>query len=172
MNEFRAWLQGRVPPDKDLDPGSLAALAAEIGRERQLWERFARHDPDQRYFFQLYRDVHVDVWLQCWMNRQDNGFHDHDVSSGAVYVAEGVLMEDRLQRDDGTLREASHERPAGTVFDFGAAHIHRIRHPGGAPATSIHVYSPAIWRMGFYDVDLEGNLSRTSITYVDEMGAG
>jgi hypothetical protein len=172
VTELPAWLHERLPRDSDLDREALRELAVALGRERSLWEAHVRHDPDERYFTQLYRDAHVDVWLICWMNGQDTGFHDHDVSSGAVYVCDGVLAEDRLQRWNGSIREASIERPAEDVFDFDAAHIHRMRHPGGVPATSVHVYSPALWRMGYYEPDESGNLRRNSITYVDEMGAG
>jgi hypothetical protein len=88
-------------------------------------------------------------------------------------VVDGLLLEDRFLQTNGDLREAARERPAGSVFDFDAAHIHRMRHPeGGGPATSIHVYSPSLWRMGYYEPDADGNLCRVSITYVDEMGSG
>jgi hypothetical protein len=30
------------------------------------------------------------------------------------------------------------------------------------------VYSPALWRMGYYDVDENGLLRRTSISYAEE----
>jgi hypothetical protein len=55
------------------------------------------------------------------------------------------------------------------VFDFESSSIHGLRHvPGEPPATSIHVYSPALWRMGYYEPG-ETGLRRTSITYADEM---
>jgi hypothetical protein len=44
-----------------------------------------------------------------------------------------------------------------------------MRHPGGSPAVSLHFYSPALWRMGHYSVDDQGNFRRASITYADEM---
>jgi cysteine dioxygenase type I len=173
LTDIGSWLRERLPVGEDLDRPTLAALATELGRERSLWESLVRHDPVERYYIQLYRDVHLDVWMICWLNQQDTGFHDHDVSSGAVYVTDGVLAEDLLRRSNGTIAEVVNERAAGTVFDFDAAHIHRMRHPeGGGPATSVHFYSPALWRMGYYEPDDEGNLRRISITYVDEMGAG
>ena len=61
-------------------------------------------------------------------------------------------------------------RGPGDVFDFDGASIHGMRHAGGPPATSIHVYSPALWRMGYYEPG-EGGLRRMSITYADEMAA-
>lgn len=167
-----AWLAPRLPADQDLDREELAELATELGRERRLWEHLVRHDPEERFYVELHRDVHLDVWLICWLNQQDTGYHDHDLSSGAVYVCDGVLVEDRLQSLDGAIRGVVQERPAGTVFDFDAARIHRMHHVSGGPATSIHCYSPALWRMGHYDVDDDGNLCRTSITYADEMWTG
>ena len=42
------------------------------------------------------RNDDVAAWLICWMDEQDTGFHDHDVSSGAVAVVSGSVREDRL----------------------------------------------------------------------------
>ncbi len=172
MTEVALWIADKLPGGADLERPQLAALALALGRERRLWDHLVRHDPDERYFLQLYRDVHVDVWLICWLNAQDTGCHDHDISAGGVYVCEGTLAEDRFHADGEGLRELSRERPAGSLLDFDASYIHRLRHPGGAePATSIHCYSPALWRMGYYEIDEAGDLRRTSITYADEVGA-
>ena len=48
-----------------------------------------------------------------------------------------------------------------------------MRHAGPAdnPATSIHVYSPALWRMGYYETDPSGLLRRVSITYAEELAS-
>jgi hypothetical protein len=171
MDEIAAWIVQRIPKDEDLSRPALAELALELGREPLLWRHLVRFDPEERVFAELYRDVHLDVWLLCWLNQQDTGFHDHDLSSGAVYVPEGEHAEDRLLFSDGGIREESRSRAAGSVFDFDAARIHCMRHPGGAPAVSIHLYSPALWRMGYYDFDGDSNLCRTSVTYADEMWA-
>jgi Cysteine dioxygenase type I len=168
----REWIGERVPAGRELDREELAALAAAIGRERTLWADVIVHDPDERTFTELYRDVNVDVWVQGWMNQQDTGYHDHDLSSGAVFVSDGVLVEDRLQRVDGAIRGVPREHAAGSGFDFDAACIHRMHHVSGPHATSIHCYSPAIWRMGHYSFDDDGVLHRRSVTYADEMWTG
>ncbi len=36
------------------------------------------------------------------------------------------------------------------------------------PSTSIHLYSPALWRMGHYEPGPRG-MRRTGITYADEL---
>lgn len=172
MKNAAEWVAGSVSPSEELDRGRLGTLATELGREEALWRHLVRHIPDERYFVELFRDSHLDVWLICWLNGQDTGFHDHDVSFGAVYVADGLLAEDRFQYDRAQLRVSTREHPAGAVFEFDASYVHRMRHTGGGPAVSIHCYSPALWRMGHYDVDDEGALCRTSITYADEMWTG
>jgi hypothetical protein len=162
------WIRTRIPPEKTLSRDEAAELAAAIAHEPQFWTDFVRHDPDERYFFQLYRDPNLDIWLICWLNAQDTGYHDHDVSCGAVSIIDGVLSEDYLYRDeDGWIREKTRERGRGETWHFDASSIHGLRHAGGPPATSIHVYSPALWRMGHYESGPLG-LLRKSITYADE----
>jgi hypothetical protein len=164
-----AWIVGRMPRDEDLGCAALTELTSALARERRLWAHLVRHDPLQRVYTELYRDVHLDVWLISWQNQQDTGFHDHDLSSGAVFVCEGELVEDRLIAGSEGIREVSRPRPAGSGFDFDAARVHRMRHPGGTPAVSLHAYSPSLWRMGYYSFDEGGNLCRASVTYADEM---
>ena len=170
MTDVQNWIHERVAPGENLSREQMSALAFGLGNEPRLWAEHVRHDPNARYFHHLYRDTNLDAWLICWLDAQDTGYHDHDVSSGAVYVCEGVLAEDRFQFDGDILREATREHEPGATFDFDAAYIHRMRHSRGGPATSIHVYSPALWRMGYYERDANDNLCRTSITYADEVG--
>ena len=169
MIEASTWIAERVPGGRDLGLDELTELATAIGQRRELWQHLVRHDPNQRIFAELFRDVHLDVWLLCWDSQQDTGFHDHDLSSGAVYVADGELVEDRFVARAGGIERRVIPRSAGSFFDFDAARIHCMRHPGGIPAVSIHCYSPTLWRMGYYSFDDEGNFRRESVTYADEM---
>ena len=77
-----------------------------------------------------WRDEHVAVWLICWMDDHDTGFHDHDVSCGALAVASGAVVEERLALGGPPVRRALR---AGEALDFGAADIHRVAHGGGGP---------------------------------------
>jgi hypothetical protein len=169
MESAASWIVERIPRERDLDLAELTELATAIGRHEKLWRHLVRHDPTQRVYAELYRDVHLDVWLCCWDRQQDTGFHDHDVSSGAVYVAVGELVEDRLVVGKEGIEQRTVVREPGSVFDFDAARIHCMRHAKGIPAASIHCYSPALWRMGYYSFDGEGNFCRSSVTYADEM---
>ena len=171
MTDLATWLRERVPADTDLDRPTMSNLAAELVTADHLWGSYIRHDDASRFYQQLYRDPNVDVWLICWVDGQNTGYHDHDRSSGAVYVADGQLCEDYFQRaEDGWIREQTNIHTTGGHFHFDAADIHGVRHPGGQEkSTSIHVYSPALWRMGHYQPDERGMLRRVSMTYADEL---
>jgi len=169
VQETREWIAERLPGDRDLERPELAELAALIGRTPEVWERHVLHDPGKRYYTQLYRDSYVDIWLICWMDDQKTGYHDHDLSSGGVYVCRGALVEDRFRLTTAGLEHASRVRSAGESFVFDGAYIHGMRHAGGPPASSIHCYSPPLWRMGYYEEDGQGSLCRVSMTYLDEI---
>ena len=152
-------------PGRDLDKRELLELAASIAADPDSWREHVAFDDDNRHYVSLYRDAHVDVWVLCWTPRNDTGWHDHDVSSGAVAVAEGALVEHNLAVGVPSLAT---EVPAGQVFCFGPDHIHRLT-GRDAGSVSIHTYSPPLWRMGQYTVARNGILRRTSVSYADEL---
>ena len=100
------------------------------------------------------------------MPGHDTGFHDHDLSSGAVTVVKGRLREERMGWGGGV---SSMLYDVGDVFDFGPTDIHRVVHPGGEPAVSIHVYSPELRRMGAYAAGKRGELQRHPLAYGQEL---
>ena len=167
---METWLVGRLQADRDLTRPELLELSTAIAAERSLWEAHVRLDDENRHYAQLYRDPNIDVWLICWTDDQDTGYHDHDRSQGAVTVCGGALFEDFFHRDeDGWIRERTNRHEAGGRFDFDASYIHGVRYAEGAPAVSVHCYSPALWRMGHYEPDEQGVLRRVSMTYADEL---
>ena len=149
-----------------LDRAELRALVTRIAAEPGSWRPLVRHGTPERHFEQLWRDDDVDVWVITWTNGNDTGFHDHDVSSGAVAVVEGELVEERLVVGGPPLVR---RHAAGAVFDFDASHVHRMRQDAATPAVSIHAYSPPLWRMGAYVVGADGTLQRRSMSYAEEL---
>jgi hypothetical protein len=144
----------------------LRDLVARIAGEPDRWRSLVRHDTGGRHFAQLWRDAHVDVWVISWANGNDTGFHDHDLSSGAVAVVAGEVVEERLVLG-GAPRAIRHG--AGEAFDFDATHVHRMLQDSAVPAVTIHAYSPPLWRMGSYAVGADGTLRRQSISYAEEL---
>jgi hypothetical protein len=169
MSDLTTFLAQRIPAGRDLERSELVELSTAIGTTPELWSDRVRHDVGERIYVQLYRDLHLDVWMICWLDDQKTGYHDHDLSSGGVYVCSGTLVEDRFTVTTDGLCHASRERRAGEQFVFDGAYIHGMRHAGGPPATSIHCYSPPLWRMGYYEADAQGSLARMSMTYLDEI---
>lgn len=145
-------------PDHTLLRAELRTLATEIASQPHRWRHSVQHDPDQRIFAEIARNEHVSVWLICWMPGQDTGFHDHDVSSGAVTVVEGSVREDRLTV--GAATDGGAFYTAGDTFDFCPSDIHRVSHDGDTPTVTVHVYSPPLARMGAYVVEPSGALQR------------
>jgi hypothetical protein len=150
----------------ELTRPELLAYVQQLAQQPELWSHLVRHEPDRRTYAEVTRQPGLGLWVICWMDDHDTGFHDHDISSGAVAVVEGRLREERLKI--GGPPEVLEYGP-GEAFDFAAADIHRMSHAGGGPAVSLHAYSPPLWRMGAYAVLPSGVLTRTSISYAEEL---
>jgi hypothetical protein len=152
-------------PDRDLDRHELLQLASWVASRPDLWERHVEFSDDHRHYASLHRDAHVDVWVLCWTPANDTGWHDHDLSSGAVAVTRGRLVEHNLAIGSPELRT---EVAAGSAYSFGPDHIHRMTGLD-AGSVSVHAYSPPLWRMGQYVISASGVLRRTSVSYADEL---
>jgi len=152
-------------PARDLDRDELTAVVDRLAEDRERWEALVDYDDAERVFVSLHRDDHVDVWLLCWTPVNDTGWHDHDISSGAVRVVRGSLAESnpRIGGEPVTRIVA-----AGEAFSFGPDHIHRLTGVD-ARSVSIHAYSPPLWRLGQYSVDADGVMRRRSVSYAEEL---
>jgi len=152
-------------PARDLDRAELTALVERLAAEPERWRSLVAYDDSERVYVSLHRDDHVDVWLLCWTPVNDTGWHDHDISSGAVRVLSGALAESN-PRIGG--EPATRIVPAGESFSFGPDHIHRLTGID-ARSVSIHAYSPPLWRLGQYSIDADGVMRRRSVSYAEEL---
>src|SRR3954454_12708313 len=150
-----------------LEIPQLRTLVAELASGHERWRQLVRHDPVNRVFERLVDEPEVEAWLICWMPGHDTGFHDHDLSSGAVTVVSGAVKEERLRL--GTLGTRSRVYLPGSTFDFASSEIHRVTHAGSEPAVTLHAYSPRLRRMGAYAVALDGALQRHPLGYGEEL---
>lgn len=157
------------PTGRDLSSEQLLAVATKIAARPDLWSEYVRHDPTQRTYRHLLHDEHLDVWLNCWSHDHDTGFHDHDLSAGAVAVVIGSVCEERLVLGRPVDAAIARTASAGSAFDFGASDIHRVLHAGIEPAVTIHAYSPPLVRMGSYTIEPSGQLRRHAVSYEQEL---
>jgi predicted metal-dependent enzyme (double-stranded beta helix superfamily) len=152
-------------PARDLDQDELTALVDRLAEEPDRWSGLVGYDDGERVYVSLHRDDHLDIWLLCWTPVNDTGWHDHDISSGAVRVVRGSLAESN-PRING--EPATRIVRAGESFSFGPDHIHRLTGVE-ARSVSIHAYSPPLWRLGQYSIDPTGVMRRRSVSYAEEL---
>jgi hypothetical protein len=152
-------------PARNLDRTELRRLVNKLAAEPDIWREHVDFSDDKRHFVSLYRDDYVDVWLLGWTRTNDTGWHDHDISAGAVRVVEGALSEGSLRMG---AEPAERIVRAGRSFCFGPESIHRLA-GRDERSVSIHAYSPPLWRLGQYTVDGHGVLYRVSLSYADEL---
>lgn len=152
-------------PRRTLTKEELRSLVERIAAEPELWRDRTAFSDEHRHYVMLHRDEYVDVWLLCWTRRNDTGWHDHDISSGAVRVVQGAVRESNPRIGGAHL---STDVAAGASFCFGPDHIHRM---SGATddAVSIHAYSPPLWRLGQYEITRDGLMRRLTVSYADEL---
>lgn len=128
---------------------ALADIAAGLARTAHLWQsRQGLEHPTERTGLRLIDTREYDVWLLRWPPGTRVSPHDHGASAGAFAVAAGELREVRWF---GPVRR---ERVVGSgetvVIEPGV--IHDVS-ADTAVAWSVHVYSPPLTSMGFYDED-------------------
>jgi quercetin dioxygenase-like cupin family protein len=152
-------------PGPILTRPALERVVGDVASNPGLWEPHIDRESTQRMYASLHRDANVDIWAIFWRPGSDTGWHDHDISSGAVQVVEGALAEFELRLGAS---ERRHDYRAGEGFSFDPSHIHRLVCETGC-AVSIHAYSAPLWRLGQYTVDEGGALHRVSVTYADEL---
>ena len=95
-----------------------------------------------------------DAWVICWPSGGALDLHDHGGSAGAFSVVAGQLDEATVDGGATVVRTYS----PGETATFGATRVHAVVNRGSVVATSVHVYSPPLSSMVYYDVDDEGGL--------------
>jgi mannose-6-phosphate isomerase-like protein (cupin superfamily) len=146
----------------------LERFAAGLASAPERWSHLVRHTDDERVYEQIWEDEDVNAWVICWSEDHDTGFHDHDESGAAIAVVAGAVREDRLRIGSAP---RTRELGPGETFTVPPVAIHRVLHAGGAPAVTIHAYSPPLTRTGAYRLGPDGELERESLPYEEELRA-
>ena len=152
--------------DVPLAPDRLLEVVRGLARDAETWRALARHDREQRWYVRLATNPRYDAWLIGWHAHQGVDLHDHGGSAGALCVVEGELLETsgRLGTEGG-LREK--RLTAGTALAFDRGHVHWVVNPTPQVATSIHVYSPPLTTMDFYETEADSTFRRLRTEVAD-----
>jgi predicted metal-dependent enzyme (double-stranded beta helix superfamily) len=132
-----------------LAPAMLTSIAAGLASAIDPDDYGFALDDDRGYALLLRTDAY-EAWLIAWAPGGSLDLHDHGGSTGEVVVVEGELLERYTDRRCGhPLR--THRLRAGQALAIGPTRVHGVWNPGPTTALSVHVYSPPLSTMTFYD---------------------
>jgi len=131
----------------------LADIAGGFAAATPLWTELVRHDPDGRRPVRLIATERYEVWVIGWTTGQNVRVHDHGDSTGAFIVTEGELTEVLPGGAGGAGGAVERVLGTGRLRHLALGTVHDVVNRSVHPATSIHVYSPPLTSMTYYDAD-------------------
>jgi hypothetical protein len=143
----------------DIDRVMSAAELAEVTRRiaaTGAWREFVVRNDDYRDYRLIFENEHTDVWALSWLPGQETGFHDHDASEVGLTIVQGAVVEGHMRLGRTPTQRVLR---TGMSAEGGFGYIHRVAHLQGAPAVSLHAYSPPLAWVGQYR-ERDGRLLR------------
>jgi len=131
-----------------------ASIAQQLAHAPELWWPKVHRAGGQRWYEPIIEEADFEAWLLGWPVGEGIALHDHGSSSGALAVVEGTLSETYVDacewvRPGARLKHRLLQE--GDLVAFGPEHIHDVVNGGHRQALSIHVYSPRLRSMTFYE---------------------
>jgi hypothetical protein len=142
------------PAARPVDADVLAAIAAGLAAVTVPWELAVGEVPTERRYHRVLATPAYEAWVISWPSGGSLDMHDHGGSAGAFSVVSGQLVESTIQSGVTIVRSLSR----GDTAAFDASRVHAIANRGSAVATSVHVYSPPLSSMVYYESDDQGAL--------------
>ena len=136
-----------------VDADVLCAIASGLAAVTLPWELSTGHSPSERRYARLLSTPEYEAWVICWPAGTILDLHDHGGSAGAFTVVSGQLDETIVI--DGRVEHQRYE--SGQTASFGPALVHAVANRGTGLATSVHVYSPPLEVMDYYDSNDDGD---------------
>lgn len=154
-----------APVDEPLATDVLEVIAAGLA-EAVPHDHLPEPEVGERAYRRLLGTDRYDAWLIAWSPSGALDLHDHGGSRGVVRVVRGRLSETFTDRDrPRPLRTRTFAEGAGFVVP--PDRIHEVWNPGATTAWSVHVYSPPLSSMTYFQRTGQGALSETHAEPVD-----
>jgi mannose-6-phosphate isomerase-like protein (cupin superfamily) len=134
---------------RSLDPLELEAMAHGFAGSATSWP--GMDNPSARCWRTIAATDRFEAWVVAWPVGGSIELHDHGGSAGAVVIVSGTLVETSIRPDDGPPGTTSVAIDAGGQVVFGPEHVHDLVNHGPDPALSVHVYSPALHAMTYFE---------------------
>ena len=147
----RAAVRALHPSGGAVGADVLAAIAAGLASVTVPWELHPDEPRTERRYERVLRTPAYDAWVICWPIGGALDLHDHGGSAGAFSVVAGQLDEARVDGSVTVVRTLT----AGQTTAFGSTRVHAVANRSNVVATSVHVYSPPLSSMVYYDIDGE-----------------
>jgi hypothetical protein len=154
----RAAQRALHPSIRPVGEEVLSAIAAGLAAVTVPWELGHGDEPSGRRYERVLATPAYDAWVIYWPTGESLDLHDHGGSAGAFSVVSGELDEATVESGATVVRTFAH----GQTSEFGAARVHAVANRGTRVATSVHVYSPPLSSMVYYQHDDDGALIAVS----------
>jgi hypothetical protein len=132
-----------------LEADELVAMARGFAGSAMSWP--GMDDPSVRCWRTIAATDRFEAWVVAWPVGETVELHDHGDSAGAVVLVSGTLVETSAGPDTRRRDAASTSIQAGGHMAFRPGHVHDFVNRGPGPALSVHVYSPALTSMTYFD---------------------
>jgi hypothetical protein len=154
-NWKRAAQRALHPSARAVGADVLAAIAAGLAAVTVPWELAVSGEvPTERRFHRVLATDAYEAWVICWPSGESLDMHDHGGSAGAFSIVSGELDEATIESGVKVVRTFG----PGDTTAFAASQVHAVANRGNAVATSVHVYSPPLSSMIYYQSDDSGSL--------------
>ena len=144
----------RIRPVGSLSFRALRAIAAGLARVEQPLP--ADDTVDGARSARLIATAFYDVWLITWPDGSGLEPHDHGDVRSVLQVVDGEITEaysDRHARVEAAVRKLDR----GSVTTAEPSVVHSLTNRSGAEATTLHVYSPPLVDVTFFDLHGTGD---------------
>jgi hypothetical protein len=143
----------RRPADRPIaDTAGLLSIAEGLAHSASTWP--GMENPSDRCWRTIAVSEMFEAWVIAWPVGGSIELHDHGGSTGVVVVASGSLVETSVRTyRDGSVGTVAEGLATGEHVVFGPGYVHDMVNEGPESALSIHVYSPALRTMNFFEAD-------------------
>jgi uncharacterized cupin superfamily protein len=159
----------RVRPSGSLSFGALRRIATGLARAQGPVPLSPNGDTAPRSV-RLLATAFYDVWLITWPDVSGLEAHDHGHVRSLMHVIEGELIEvfaDRVKRGDPAVRVLRR----GSLTPANPSVVHSLTNRSGVDATTLHVYSPPLVDVTYFDLHSARNCEALRSTSVVERAA-
>ena len=167
----RPAVPGRMTTRPVLEPNALLPIARGLAAAARSWPDL--YDPTRRTWRRIAVGESFEAFVISWPAGGSIELHDHGGSAGAVVVAAGDLVETTARPGpDGGVVTTTRSLPPGSHVVFGPGHVHDVTNHGRGPALSVHVYSPVLTSMTFFEQRDDAGLVPVRSEAYSDGGAG